>query len=224
MQQLRFVTKTDKVAELLRAEILKGSLPAGSQLRQEDIAARLGVSSTPVREAFGILEVEGFVERRAHRGAVVVGVDTVMLEDSYDLRGVLEAFAVERAVARGATATTLAKVEHVLRRAGKAFKAGQLHQFRVESAEFHRQLVNASGSDVLIELHAMLMRRTVFNAPLDRPEMGRYQRIHERIYLAMTKGDAEGARELLTTHMHRVADNVRRAGPNARQDGKAAAI
>jgi DNA-binding GntR family transcriptional regulator len=70
----------------------------------------------------------------------------------------------------------------------------------------------------------MLMRRTVFNAPLDRQEMARYQRAHERIFLAMTKGDAESAAELLTTHMRRVTDNVRRAGPSAHQDGKAAAI
>lgn len=224
VETLGFLTKTDRVVESLRSEIIRGALAAGTQLRQEDIAARLGVSSTPVREAFGILEAEGFVERRAHRGVVVVGFDNAMIEDSYDLRAVLEAFAARRAAARvGPSPTALSDVEKVLRRAAKTFKAGQMHQFRLESAEFHRKLVNASGSDLLVEVHTLLLKRTLFNSPLDRAEMAKYQRAHEQIYKAMTKGDADQAAELLTTHLRRVADNVRRAGTSVRATAKAVA-
>lgn len=225
MQQLGFLTKTDRVVESLRSEIIRGAIPSGTQLRQEDIAARLGVSSTPVREAFGILETEGFVERRPHRGVIVVGFDNAMIEDSYELRGLLEAFAAKRITARRAEiGPALAEVDKVLDRADRALKAGHVHQFRVESADFHRKMILASGSELIIELHGMLLRRTVFHAPLDRAEMSKYHRAHQQILQATRKGHGAEAAELLTTHLQRVAENVRRAGSKARQGVRAAAI
>jgi len=66
-------TKALVVYEALRAGIATGRLPAGTRLRQEDIAAKYGVSQTPVREAFRRLEAEGLVEHAANRGVVVRG-------------------------------------------------------------------------------------------------------------------------------------------------------
>ncbi len=65
------VTKTDSVYAHLRRAILAGTLSPQTPLRQERIAAGLGVSATPVREAFRRLEAEGLVRRDPHRGVVV---------------------------------------------------------------------------------------------------------------------------------------------------------
>ncbi|GIW18335.1 MAG: hypothetical protein KatS3mg064_1492 [Tepidiforma sp.] len=67
-------TKADLVYEALQAAILSGNLKEGEHLRQEEIAARWGVSQTPVREAFRRLESEGLVEHAPNRGVIVRGL------------------------------------------------------------------------------------------------------------------------------------------------------
>jgi len=70
-------TKADVVYEALQGAILSGRIAEGEHLRQEDVAARWGVSQTPVREAFRRLESEGLVEYSANRGVVVRGMPEV---------------------------------------------------------------------------------------------------------------------------------------------------
>lgn len=67
-------TKADVVYESLQTAILAGGIAEGEHLRQEDVAARWGVSQTPVREAFRRLESEGLVEHAANRGVIVRGI------------------------------------------------------------------------------------------------------------------------------------------------------
>lgn len=67
-------TKADFVYETLQSSILAGNIREGEHLRQEDVATRLGVSQTPVREAFRRLESEGLVEHAPNRGIVVRGI------------------------------------------------------------------------------------------------------------------------------------------------------
>ncbi len=64
-----------RVTAILRKELLAGEYAAGEELSLTDIAAQLGVSRTPVREAFQSLAAEGLLELRMNRGAVAVGID-----------------------------------------------------------------------------------------------------------------------------------------------------
>ncbi|WP_426959941.1 GntR family transcriptional regulator [Muricoccus radiodurans] len=90
--------------EMLRAEILQGGWAAGEHRTLSTIAARHGVSISPVREALLGLEGEGLVEMRQHRGAVVPVLDAAMLADLYDLRGALHALLARRAAERAGPA------------------------------------------------------------------------------------------------------------------------
>ena len=67
-------TKADVVYEALQSAILSGNIAAGEHLRQEEVAAKWGVSQTPVREAFRRLESEGLVEHAPNRGVMVRGI------------------------------------------------------------------------------------------------------------------------------------------------------
>ena len=82
----------DLVADRLRRQILSGELRDGQHLTQEDIAARLGTSRVPVREALVILEQEGWVKLEMHRGAFVLPLDTAIADNAE----VLARRAVER--------------------------------------------------------------------------------------------------------------------------------
>jgi DNA-binding GntR family transcriptional regulator len=87
------------VLEALRAEILTGRMGEGKRLRQEEIASRLGVSTTPVREALRDLVTEGLIVFDAHRGAVVRGLTLDDVREIYQLRMVLEPLLIERTLA-----------------------------------------------------------------------------------------------------------------------------
>ena len=89
--------------EHLREAIFAGTLAAGSPLRQEEIAARLGVSRLPVREALRRLESEGLVVLRPRRGYVVASLDREEIKDVLDLQATLEALAGHSATLAEAT-------------------------------------------------------------------------------------------------------------------------
>lgn len=82
---------TDRVYAMLHDAIMSGELPAGSRLRIRDIAAQVGTSVMPVREAIRRLEESGLAEREPHKGAVVKGLTLAELVHVYDTRRLLEA-------------------------------------------------------------------------------------------------------------------------------------
>ena len=91
------LTIAEQVAAALRHEIATGQLAAGTKLRQVEIAQRLGVSTTPVREAFGLLQGEGLVQIDPHRGVTIFLPTIQALVEHYEIRMALEMLAVEKA-------------------------------------------------------------------------------------------------------------------------------
>ncbi len=91
------LTIAEQVADALRKDIVTGQLAAGSRLRQVEIAQRFGVSTTPVREAFGLLQRDGLVQIDTHRGVTVFLPTVQDLVEHYEIRIALEMLAVEKA-------------------------------------------------------------------------------------------------------------------------------
>jgi DNA-binding GntR family transcriptional regulator len=91
-------TTVTLVADELRRRIMAGTLPEGQQLRQEALAADLGVSRIPVREALRQLEAEGFVSIQSHRGAVVSKLSLDEIAELFELRIRLESWLLELAI------------------------------------------------------------------------------------------------------------------------------
>ena len=94
----RRLTAYQFAVQTLRADILQGRMKAGDRLRQDDLARRLEMSTTPVREALRTLISEGLVFFDAHRGAVVRGLTLDDVQEIYRLRKVLEPMMVEAAI------------------------------------------------------------------------------------------------------------------------------
>jgi len=89
-QNLVHRTLSSAIAEQLRQAILSGTHAAGSQLRQDALAAQYGVSRIPVREALFQLEAEGLVQIAPHKGAIVSTFSRAEVDDVFDLRVLLE--------------------------------------------------------------------------------------------------------------------------------------
>jgi len=100
--EMRLVTqpssRKDIVLGLIRAAIIDGRLPAGSKLDQNEIAATLGVSRMPVREALKQLQAEGLVVVYPYRGVEVAALDTGDIREMFAIRGTLERLAVGKAL------------------------------------------------------------------------------------------------------------------------------
>jgi DNA-binding GntR family transcriptional regulator len=99
-----FQTAQQYVLNTLRAEILSGRHPANTRLRQEEVAARLNVSTTPVREAFRDLRAEGLVSIDPNKGVVTRGLTATDVDEIYELRMVLEPMLAQRACRRASAA------------------------------------------------------------------------------------------------------------------------
>lgn len=90
MENVSIVPLKDQAAAALRREIYAGTLPDGTELRQEDIAAQLGISRLPVREAMQQLQNEGLLERLPNRHVRVVGVTAERLRQSFAVLAAME--------------------------------------------------------------------------------------------------------------------------------------
>jgi DNA-binding GntR family transcriptional regulator len=93
-----YASASEIVLAAIRRAILEGVLRPGARLRQEDLAAVFGSSRIPVREALRALEYDGLVESEPHRGFTVTTLDPDDINDVYELRIVLETYAIRLAV------------------------------------------------------------------------------------------------------------------------------
>src|SRR5882724_2835899 len=131
------LTRAGAVAQRLREMITSGELPLGSRLRQNEIAARLGVSSTPVREAFLLLAREGLVHQDTHRGAVVFSPTVADVQENYEIRIALECLAIELAT-RQLGPRQLDELDALLVRMNEALRTDLALHTKVLNRQFHR--------------------------------------------------------------------------------------
>jgi DNA-binding GntR family transcriptional regulator len=142
---------TDQVYEVIREAILKGEMPAGTRLRIRDLAAQVGTSVMPVREAIRRLEEAGLAERSPHKGAVVKGLTLAELVHVYDVRRLLEV----EAARLGAQRITLEQADKM--QAEYELMCTALDERRVVAYLDHDEalltiLYQASGNPVLVQV------------------------------------------------------------------------
>ncbi|MBB5157785.1 DNA-binding GntR family transcriptional regulator [Saccharopolyspora phatthalungensis] len=197
MMQPLYTSKTELVTSMLRELIVTGELEAGTSLRQRDLATRLGVSPTPVREALRRLESEGLVTTDQHRSAIVAESWLDATEENYLVRAALESLAAKLAAKR-ITAEQLATIEKINARIldldDDSLAYGTLNR------DFHFGIYQAAGTPVLMSLMRML-----WQAMPDGPKVVRSHREsaaeHAAIIDALREGDAELAGELTYRHI-----------------------
>jgi DNA-binding GntR family transcriptional regulator len=144
-------TTPTSVAHVLRNAILDGRLKPGSQLRETHLAADLGVSRAPLREALGILVDEGLVDKIPYRGAFVAEVSAEDIAEIASLRKRLEPYAIELALPR-LTGSARAKVTKAL----EDMTAGADNNDPTATIDahmgFHRAFYELSGHKLLLDL------------------------------------------------------------------------
>ena len=189
----------DVVRESIRELVIDGELRPGDRLVERQLAARLGVSRVPVREALRQLTHEGFVEERPTRGMVVRRLDEADVETLFDVRASLEDLLCQRVVA-SASEADLDRVEALVTRAYDALTRGDLRETVALNAAFHAALVEVAGSGVLAAVMEPVSGRMKWLlSQHDEPQAMTAD--HAAILRALRDRDVVSARRLCRDHL-----------------------
>jgi len=145
----------DDIFDVLHDKIVSGKFKPGQWLRQDDIATQLGVSMTPVREAFDLLVSAGLAERVAYRGVRVREISTKDIVEAYGLRLYLEVMIAEEA-ARKITPEQVAGLERTIAEMKKHDDLEDVSIQRKLSREFHSAIADVTNNDLLIKLYGVV--------------------------------------------------------------------
>ncbi|MBB6174002.1 DNA-binding GntR family transcriptional regulator [Nocardiopsis mwathae] len=196
---------TDRAYEYTKDAILARRYAGGELVSEGDIAAGVGVSRTPVREALLRLQAEGLVRLFPKRGALIVPVSQQEIDDVIETRRLVEGFTAERAAAapeaeRAELVAALGAYLDVMR----AHVATDKRAFVVADREFHRAIIRAAGNQVLIELYESLRDRQLRMMEEGARTVERLRANideHAAIMDAIRDGGTAAVREAVRLHM-----------------------
>ncbi|HWP34504.1 MAG TPA: GntR family transcriptional regulator [Thermodesulfobacteriota bacterium] len=158
LRAVRPRTLRAQIVAWLREAIARGTLRPGERVAEPVLAARFGVSRTPVRRALDQLASQGYLVLVPRRGAVVVGLSEKELDEFYDVKALLEGHAARRAASR-LTEAELGTLDALNDRLDRLAEAGDLQAFLEVHDTFHHLVLRAAGNARLEELARGLLRR-----------------------------------------------------------------
>ncbi|WP_435283513.1 GntR family transcriptional regulator [Streptomyces koelreuteriae] len=194
----------------LRAMILSGELPPGSVLLQAEMARKLGVSRTPMREAFRLLQEEGLIDAKPDQRARVRAVDPADLDSVYSARIMLEALAVS-VTAKSLTAEDLEHMGEALERMQESAGADRPDEWYAAHKRFHGVATQAVGPQMqrMLASLAEQSERYIRLAQLGVPgSWARAHKEHEALLEALRTSDPAEAAHVIARHLARTALSV----------------
>lgn len=191
----------EDVARLIRRRIFDGTYPAGNYIRLEQLAAELGISVTPVREALFGLRAEGLLTQQPRRGFVVLPVTRRDIEDVAGVQAHIGGQLACRA-ADQITDAQLAELERIQQQLEKAYAHGD-HDGAVRlNHAFHRGVNRAAESPKLAQLMSQITRyalESVYPTVEGWPEKSTHH--HRQILAALKARDGQLARDAMAEHL-----------------------
>lgn len=198
---LTFFTKTHYVAGRIRAMILSGEMPPGTRVRQEQVAAELGVSATPIREAIRQLEAEGYLSTAPHLGAHVREINRDGLEEVYRVRSMLEGYLAREAASR-TTPERIEEIERLVLEFDEAVKRGNAVAARRANYWLHELIWEIAEQPVTLEIVNTLWAKFPWDSLSSVP--GRLERSgieHHLLLRSLAEGNPEEAESVMRAHI-----------------------
>lgn len=210
MSELGYPTLKERVYHTLRELIASGEIPPGSQIDERELAERLSISRTPLREAVGTLAREGVVEYRPYRGHFVRVFTAKEVSDLYEVRKVLEALAVRLAVQK-LSDESLTSLLTILDEVHLALEQEDMKKLSQADRKFHSTIAQLSCNETLIDsLNRLGLQISIIRtiAHRDAGVVERTTRERPRIVAALKLRDAELAAKLMEEHIEGVRQSV----------------
>jgi DNA-binding GntR family transcriptional regulator len=194
----------------LRTEILSGRLKPGHGLSESEIALKLAVSRTPVREAIVALESEGLLTVKPQVGTEVAPIDVEAVADGQFVREAIECRTVALA-ARRVTPTDARDLNALLDRQARAAARGDNASFMPLDDDLHRRFCEMAGRPRVwraVENVKAQLDRVRFLSLENPAWLETIHRQHEAIVRRVLEGDAEGAARAMSTHLNAVFESI----------------
>ncbi len=199
--------QTSSLSSVVQSElermILSGELPPGEKLTEVALAARLGVSRGPLREAFRMLEEAGLVRTEKNRGVFVRDLPVEEAIEIFDLRATMDEL-VGRRLAAGIAPAALKEIRGLVDQMEHAVKAKDAHTYHLLNLRFHDRLVELAGNRKLTAIYRKLIKELSLFRRLDLADgwlMPISAGEHRQIVRAIASGDVEAAGRAMFEHV-----------------------
>lgn len=205
----RAASLRDQVSESIRAGLISGELAPGQIYSAPQLAAQMGVSATPVREAMLYFEREGMVTKMRNTGYKVTELSAEILDGAAEARILLEVPTMAK-IARTCTGETAEKVEELRGLAHKlndAAERGDLVSYLQADLRFHCDFLALAGNPVIVETVSSLRTRSRVTGLRPLAEAGNLvasSREHEAMIDAALAQDAAAMEAIVRTHIGHV--------------------
>jgi len=161
-RSFRSITLVDQIANALTDDILTGSLKGGDQLLEDSLKNEFGISRTPLREAFRVLEKKGLVEILPRKGTFVRRISRQDIEENFPVRAILEGLAARLAYANLSN-QDIDEMEEVFEYMKEAAQRKDFIDYAKYHLTFHEIFINASNNENLIALLHNLRMHTLWH-------------------------------------------------------------
>ena len=205
LRPVKLMPVREQAASSIREAIITRSLKQGQSLNIEATARALGISATPVREAFQILARNGLIELAQNRTAVVLGFTEKTIREHYSIRAQLEAWACQLVCENGAS---LDGIEHCVVQARDILKTNP-EQYPDYNQSFHYNIWLASGNTKLLNMLSELWNGLSLGINNTRTQYFRKSHSeHEVIYSYLKIRDVKKSYEAMHTHIIRSMNDI----------------
>ena len=207
MESMEMMPARIRIASILKKALFSGEYKSGDELSLTEIAEKLGVSRTPVREAFQQLESEGLLKLRMNKGAIVNPIDEKYIRDHYEMRMLLESEAAYRAAKNGLS--NVDKLLAKLKKTKENMKQLSTPDYEDLNFEVHSAIWTAADNDRLYKFLSML-----WNGPsvgFLNPKIDHYKKStdeHIAILEAIKDGNSNEAKRMMEIHTERSMNNI----------------
>ena len=195
----------------IRRRILDNVYQPGAQALESDLAAELGISRTPLREALIRLQNEGLIEIIPRHGMRVLPVSATDMKEIYEVITALESCAVALVARRKPSPSEMKPLVDATRKMTRALKAKDLEAWAQADEYFHKYLVEAAGNRLLVEAIQQYRDRAhralMFSLRL-RPNLEMSAGEHMGLIEMLCKGDVAGAVEMNRAHRERASQEL----------------
>lgn len=205
LQEPKFnkTTITDQLFEILKSRILNNMYPAGYRLRETELSKEFKVSHIPIREILKLLKSEGYIKIIPYKGAEVIDFnDLNYARDNYEIRIMIECFAIEKVIKNIAYNKFIKDLEKAFKKIKPSNKS--ITELIANEFNFHSTIVKAAGNPQLLAMYEKIQFSSPKYLPSTRNEKNydfesNYMR-HKNIYDAIVSKDVEKAKKAMIEH------------------------
>ncbi len=201
LQPIKLLPARERVASSLRKAIISQELKEGTQITLDSIAKSLGVSRTPVREAFQMLENEGLIKLSLNKGATVLGITPQTLKEHFQIRAALESETVGIICSEK---KDLSELREIIRQSEEAISNGQLDVYSNLNQAFHVAIWTAAGNERMKSMLSVMWNGLSMRYMETLEDYAiKSCNEHKKLIGLIEKGDCEEARQMMHRHIER---------------------